>query len=403
MPPAPALQAEHAGQLLGLVVAAAPGSGAPPSCASPPATAALHVLGCGHKHTSSRLAIQGSHEMPVLGGFHGLAAARQGSSGSMFGDGLFPQQQPQMQPHVGATAPGLVAGPAFLHTPHHQHLQPGMTRRPSLLRINSSSKDRSVSPFAAVAGAADSQAAGAGAAGGAAGGVPSSSPSAAAAVAAASLNVSPFAAASGGTPGSAGTSNLSPYAAATRAGAPAAAASPFAAASGAGAASPFAAGAGASPFAASAASNGDNAAAQAAAAAAAPIAAASPFAAAACAGGSREHARFSSDDLATAASGGCYTSPFASAASPFVAAASADTGDVRVVHDTNPNPAAVQPHAVSAQQHGSDAGSGRASRAGKGAGAAGSAGVGAAAASGKPALSPFALLQCAQGDASGKC
>jgi hypothetical protein len=113
-----------------------------------------------------------------------------------------------------------------------------------------------------------------------------------------------------------------------------------------------------------------------------------------------------SDDVATPACSSRYTSPFASASSPFAAAASADEGDVRVVNDTNPNPAAVESHALSAQQHSSsDAGSCRAGRAGKAGSDTGvvPAGAAAAAASGKPALSPFALLQCAQGDAGETC
>jgi hypothetical protein len=74
-----------------------------------------------------------------------------------------------------------------------------------------------------------------------------------------------------------------------------------------------------------------------------------------------------------------------------------------VVNDTNPSLAAVEPHALSARQRGGDAGSGRASRAGKVGGDTGTPPAAAAAASGKPALSPFALLQCAQGDANGTC
>jgi hypothetical protein len=70
------------------------------------------------------------------------------------------------------------------------------------------------------------------------------------------------------------------------------------------------------------------------------------------------------------------------------------------VTDTNPNPRppAVEPRVCSARQPGSDAGSGRASRAGKSGGRSGSSGGGVAAASSKPAVSPFALLQCAQDD-----
>jgi hypothetical protein len=78
---------------------------------------------------------------------------------------------------------------------------------------------------------------------------------------------------------------------------------------------------------------------------------------------------------------------------------------VRIVADTNPGPSpvAVEPHVCLALQQGSDAGSGRASRAGKSEGQSGSSGSGVAAASSKPALSPCALLQCAQGDAVEKC
>ncbi|WIA11994.1 hypothetical protein OEZ85_012075 [Tetradesmus obliquus] len=103
-------------------------------------------------------------------------------------------------------------------------------------------------------------------------------------------------------------------------------------------------------------------------------------------------------DVAATPSGSRYTSPFA-------AAASADQGDVRVVNDTNPNPAAMEPPVVSARQRGSDNGSGRVSwarKAGSDTGAPAAAAA-AAAGGGKPALSPFALLQCPQGDAGETC
>jgi hypothetical protein len=132
----------------------------------------------------------------------------------------------------------------------------------------------------------------------------------------------------------------------------------------------------------------------------------SPFAAAAFTGGcGGDDARFGSGDIASTASGSRFTTPFASGASPFAAASSSDEGDVRIVTDTNPvsSPAAVELPVGSALQQGSDAGNSRASRADKSGGRPGSSGGGAAATSSKPALSPFALLQCAQDDSVDKC
>lgn len=288
--PAPALQPEGSGQLVGVVVA---GSG-PPSSGNASPLSGPHPVGP-HRHASSRLAIQGSFEMP--GGVPGFASpARQGSAGSTGGD---------MGHQLNSSSPG---GPPFLHQTH-QHLQQAGNRRPSLLRIDSNSRDRSSSPFAAFDGHAAAGPAAAGAA-------------------AAANHRSPFAAVPGG-----GGAGVSPFAAACG-GVGAAGVSPFAAAaSGSPAASPFAAAAHSSPFAA--ASGGSNA------------AAASPFAAAS--GAVSVDVAHSSNDVATTAAaaapaqavcggGSRLTSPFAAAASPFAAAAAeqaADEEDVEAVDDTN--------------------------------------------------------------------
>lgn len=143
--PAPALQSEHSGQLVGVYLAT-PGSGAPSTAGS---SAGTHLApgGYHHRHLSSRLAIQGSYELPP-GALMAPAGTANGAE----------QQQQQQAP--SSVAGGVPAAPSlFLHQAA-PHLQPS-SRRPSLLRIDSNIKDRSASPFAMVDGNMGHQQAGA--------------------------------------------------------------------------------------------------------------------------------------------------------------------------------------------------------------------------------------------------
>ncbi|KAF8071147.1 drkC [Scenedesmus sp. PABB004] len=283
--PSPVLHSEGSGQLVGVFVGVVPG---PPSGGGSPLGAPLAPGGGhsgAHRHASSRLAIQGSYELPP-GGQLGAAPAPAGS---------------------GAYSSGAPGDAAAGYPPPPPHLQPNR-RPPSLLRIDSRDRDRSVSPFAVAAH---------GDGGGQLG-----------AAAPAGVGRSPFAAAAGSAPSpfapaahagsSGGARTASPFAAAS--GAPSRTASPFAAASGAPSrtASPFVAASGApsrtaSPF---------------AAASGAGSAALSPFAAAASAGADAASSMGASD-----AAGGS-SAPRCAAASPFAAAAAAageadqDTGAV---------------------------------------------------------------------------
>jgi len=223
----PGLQAEQSGQLLGLLVpgyCSGPASG-PNSPRShsprghvahtpPAAVASVHHL---HRPGSSRLAIQGSYELAPAG--TGPAGSAGGAEGHYQASPAGPASAGAPCPSVtgqggsvyGDAGPGLPlygmgvmhappAGPAYLHQypqAHPSALQPSNRRAPSLLRIDSNSRDRAVSPFAMVAGAAAGEPGGFGApaaAGHAVGGVPV----AAAPAGTCSRTLSPFAAASSG-------------------------------------------------------------------------------------------------------------------------------------------------------------------------------------------------------------
>jgi hypothetical protein len=177
----PGLQSgEQSGQLLGLLVpgyCSGPASG-PSSPRShsprherhvhpqPAVVAAVHSL---HRPGSSRLAIQGSYELPaaaaavVPGDAQGggcssstTAAAAMPPAGSAGSSGFADcSGSGQALPVYGVSvvhAPGA-------HVYHHQFpqahpalLQPSSRRAPSLLRIDSNSRDRAISPFAMASG-----------------------------------------------------------------------------------------------------------------------------------------------------------------------------------------------------------------------------------------------------------
>lgn len=177
----PGLQSgEQSGQLMGLLVpgyCSGPASG-PNSPRShsprherhvqPAVVAAVHHL---HRPGSSRLAIQGSYELPP-----GAAAAAAAAGSGGIGDALQAagSSTAAAMPPAGSAGtaassdsgqPLPVYGVSVLHAPpahvyHHQFpqahptvLQPSSRRAPSLLRIDSNSRDRAISPFAVASGA----------------------------------------------------------------------------------------------------------------------------------------------------------------------------------------------------------------------------------------------------------
>jgi hypothetical protein len=178
---------EQSGQLLGLLVPGfSPGPASGPNSPrshspraperhlhSQPAAvvAAAHHL---NRPGSSRLAIQGSYELPPGAGLPGDATLVQGTSSN--GGSAAPAMAPagsasgvcygdsgQLPPTFGVSVVHAPAGHMYHHQypqPHPAVLQPGNRRAPSLLRIDSNSRDRAVSPFAVASGASSAEQAG---------------------------------------------------------------------------------------------------------------------------------------------------------------------------------------------------------------------------------------------------
>jgi hypothetical protein len=192
----PGLQSADSGQVLGLLVPGyCPGPSSGPTSPrshsprapavhatthahpQPAGVAAVHHL---HRPGSSRLAIQGSYELPpgtaaaageaTPGGpaasAHAQPAAAAGGSGYVSGvsgsaaAGLGQHSEPpagaQVLPVYGVSVVHA-APPAHMYhhqfpQPHPAVLQAGGRRAPSLLRIDSNSRDRAVSPFATAQG-----------------------------------------------------------------------------------------------------------------------------------------------------------------------------------------------------------------------------------------------------------
>jgi hypothetical protein len=219
----PSLQTEHSGQLLGLLLPVGSWSG-PPSGANSPRSlglspaSAYHVAqasgGGGHhppaphglpaavaahhlsRHGSSRLAIQGSYELPAHAAGEAAAQPLQPSLPSL---PSLPPPQLQLQHHTHQHAAYGSAGGLEQHAPaaavpylSSQYAAPppasqgSISRRAhSLLRIDSNSRSRTISPFAAASGAAQQPAAAAAGGRGAAAAAPAGS---------AGSGMSPFAA-----------------------------------------------------------------------------------------------------------------------------------------------------------------------------------------------------------------
>eukprot|EP00775_Hariotina_reticulata_P012952 gene12952-13081_t len=125
-----ALQHDTPGQVVGLIVAGSPRTYSPPLHVSPTPGLPPLASGAGHGHrlSSSRLAVQGSYELPA-----GVGAVATGAGHLQAGT--------TSEAGVGCLLPHAA--------PAHPHLcGPGPIRKGSLLRIESSSRDRDTSPFA---------------------------------------------------------------------------------------------------------------------------------------------------------------------------------------------------------------------------------------------------------------
>lgn len=216
---------DQPGQLMGLLVPGyGPGPASGPSSprshsprperhihTPPAAVAAVHHL---YRPGSSRLAIQGSYELPP--GAAAAAAAASGDlqqaaspagaavSSAVSGGGAgFSSDPGQAVPVYGVSV--LHAQPAHVYHPQFPQALPAVLqtsgrRAPSLLRIDSNSRDRAISPFAMASGAMGSDHGSHG--GSTGGGVPLGAgagvPVAAAPAGTCSRTLSPFAAASSG-------------------------------------------------------------------------------------------------------------------------------------------------------------------------------------------------------------